>query len=156
MLIARTDWDVPKHRGISFFFLPMRQPGVEVRPIKQITGEAHFNEVFIDNARVPADNLLGPLNGGWRVLQTALAYERSVMGDVARGPRNPKGTDDFGSGQSQGQSATEVDLAGLARTAGRSDDPVIRQAIAHVYTLRKVNSWNAQRAKAQLQQGSSS
>src|SRR6185503_3357603 len=114
-------------------------PGVEVRPIKQITGEAHFNEVFIDAARVPADNLLGPLNGGWRVLQTALAYERSVMGDAARGPRNPQGTDEFGAGQGQGQSATEVDLIGLARTNGRSTDPVIRQAIARVHTLRTVN-----------------
>ena len=156
MLIARTDWDVPKHRGISFFFLPMRQPGVEVRPIKQITGEAHFNEVFIDGARVPADNLLGPLNGGWRVLQTALAYERSVMGDVARGPRNPKGGEGVGSGQGQGQSATEVDLVTLAKAAGRADDPVIRQSIAYVHTLRAVNRWNAARAKVQLQQGSSS
>ena len=89
MLVARTDWDVPKHRGISFFFLPMRQTGVEIRGIKQITGETHFNEVFIDGARAPADHLLGDLNDGWRVLQTALAYERSVMGDVARGPRTP-------------------------------------------------------------------
>ncbi|MFT4102362.1 MAG: acyl-CoA dehydrogenase family protein, partial [Burkholderiaceae bacterium] len=79
MLIARTDWDVPKHRGISFFFLPMRQQGVEVRPLRQITDEAHFNEVFITDAFVPDENLLGPLNGGWGVLQTALAYERSVM-----------------------------------------------------------------------------
>ena len=88
MLIARTDWDVPKHRGISFFWCPMKQDGVEVRPIRQITGESHFNEVFLDDARIPADHLLGGLNEGWRVLQTALAYERSVMGDVARGPRS--------------------------------------------------------------------
>ena len=53
MLIARTDWDVPKHRGISFFFLPMKQPGVEVRPLRQITDESHFNEVFITDAIVP-------------------------------------------------------------------------------------------------------
>ena len=87
MLVTRTDWDVPKHQGISFFFLPMKQDGIEVHPIKQITGESHFNEVFIDQARVPAENLLGGLGEGWRVLQTALAYERSVMGDLARGPR---------------------------------------------------------------------
>ena len=147
---------MPKHRGISFFYFPMRHPGVEVRPIKQITGEAHFNEVFIDGARVPAENMLGDLNAGWRVLQTALAYERSVMGDTARGPRNPKGNEEFGEGQRQGQSATEVDLVSLARAAGRADDPVIRQAIAHVHTLRTVNRWNAARAKAQLEQGSSS
>src|SRR3954447_228888 len=142
MLIARTDWDAPKHRGISFFFLPMQQPGVEVRPLKQITGEAHFNEVFLDGARVPAKNLLGGLHEGWRVLQTALAYERSVMGDVARGVG--------------GTGATDVDLWSIAKDAGRANDPVVRQAIAWVHSLRTVNRWNAARAKAQLQQGSSS
>ena len=142
MLIARTDWDVPKHKGISFFFMPMRQPGVEVRPLKQITGEAHFNEVFLTDVRVPEENLLGELNDGWRVLQTALAYERSVMGDQARGP-------------SAGANH-EVDLWALARSVGRDDDPVIRQSIARVHTLRLVNRWNAARAKAALQQGSSS
>ena len=59
MLIARTDWDVPKHKGISFFFCPMKQPGVEVRPLRQITDESHFNEVFLTDAIVPAENLLG-------------------------------------------------------------------------------------------------
>ncbi len=84
MLVARTDWDVPKHRGIAFFWFPMKQPGVEVRPIKQITGESHFNEVFIDRRpRARPRTCSAPLNEGWRVLQTALAYERSVMGDMA-------------------------------------------------------------------------
>ena len=153
MLIARTDWDVPKHQGISFFFLPMDQEGIEVRPIKQITGESHFNEVFIDQARVPAQNLLGELGGGWRVLQTALAYERSVMGDQARGPRKPDTDEDFGSTQSGG---AEVDLAELARKLGVGGDPTIRQELARVHSLRQVNKWNAARAKAQLQQGTSS
>jgi alkylation response protein AidB-like acyl-CoA dehydrogenase len=158
MLVARTSWDVPKHRGISFFFFPMRQPGVEVRGIKQITGETHFNEVFIDAARVPADHLLGGLDDGWRVLQTALAYERSVMGDVARGPRRPvrepgeRGADV----ETGGGTGAEVDLAALARAAGRADDPIVRQAVAAVHTLRTVNRWNNLRAKAELRQGSSS
>jgi alkylation response protein AidB-like acyl-CoA dehydrogenase len=162
MLVARTDWDVPKHRGLSFFFFPMKQPGVEVRPIKQITGESHFNEVFIDGARVPAENLLGGLNDGWRVLQTALAYERSVMGDIARGPRRAKRQADTGSDftspdeSSRGVSGAEVDLIGLAQAMGRARDPHIRQAIARMYALRAVNRWNGQRAKTQLQQGSSS
>ena len=154
MLVARTDWDMPKHLGISFFFMPMRQPGVEIRPIRQITDEAHFNEVFIDDARVPAVNMLGELNTGWRVLQTALAYERSVMGDVARGPRHSADSD--GSDLPQRGSATDVDLAAIARAVGRSEDPVIRQRIARVYSLRQVNAWNARRAKAQLEQGTSS
>jgi len=155
MLVARTDWDVPKHRGISFFFLPMRQAGIEVRGIKQITGETHFNEVFIDGARTPADHLLGDLHDGWRVLQTALAYERSVMGDVARGPRARPGA--------AGEPATaapvpgsEIDLGALARQAGVAHEPVVRQAIARVHSLRAVNRWNNLRAKAQLAQGTSS
>jgi alkylation response protein AidB-like acyl-CoA dehydrogenase len=161
MLVARTDWDVPKHRGITFFWFPMKQAGVEIRPIKQITGEAHFNEVFIDNARVPDTHVLGGLNNGWRVLQTALAYERSVMGDVARGPRGATGAEGEGDGEGGDPSAkavgaVDVDLIGLARAFGRSQEPAVRDAIARVYTLRAVNRWNAARAKAQLEQGSSS
>jgi alkylation response protein AidB-like acyl-CoA dehydrogenase len=171
MLVARTDWDVPKHRGISFFFFPMKQPGVEIRPIKQITGEAEFNEVFIDAARVPAENLLGGLNEGWRVLQTALAYERSVMGDVARGPGPVKRAEaglaadrpdpdktapDATAPAAAGPSGADVDLVALAQATGRSDDPHVRQAIARIYSLRAVNRWNGLRAKAQLAQGSSS
>lgn len=145
MLIARTDWDVPKHRGISFFFLPMKQPGVDIRPLRQITDEAHFNQIFFTNARIPADNLLGNLNTGWRVLQTALAYERSVMGDGARGPRSglpaPKGKNE---------------LIELAREAGMLDDPLIRQDIARVTAYRKLNALNNARAKADLDQTTSS
>jgi len=145
MLIARTDWEAPKHGGISFFFCPMKQPGIEVRPLRQITDEAHFNEVFITDAVVPAENLLGPLNGGWRVLQTALAYERSVMGEGARGPRS--GAADPGG---------EANLIGLAREAGVLNDPLIRQDIAKVTALKTLNRLNTARAKADLAQGNSS
>lgn len=144
MLIARTDWDVPKHRGISFFFLPMKQDGVEVRPLRQITDEAHFNEVFITDAFVPEENLLGPLHGGWGVLQTALAYERSVMGDAARGPRS-------GAGGPTGNHA----LVALAREAGKLADPVIRQEVAQAVAYRALNRLNTARAKAELAQGTS-
>lgn len=142
MLIARTDWDAPKHSGISFFFLPMKQDGVEVRPLHQVTGESHFNEVFITDARVPEENLLGGLNNGWRVLQTALAYERSVMGDGARGPRRG--------------GAAGNDLIALARQSGRLADPVFRQDLAGTLALRKLNALNNARAKADLEQGTSS
>ena len=145
MLIARTDWNVPKHKGISFFFLPMRQAGITVRPLRQITGEAHFNEVFMDDAFVPDVNLLGPLDGGWGVLQTALAYERSVMGDLARGPRS-------GVAAPQGDYA----LLGLAREAGKLNDLVVRQQLAQVIAWRMLNKLNAGRAKAELTQGTSS
>ena len=143
MLIARTDWDVPKHNGISFFFLPMKQAGVDVRPLRQVTDESHFNEVFITDARVSADFLLGGPGNGWRVLQTALAYERSVMGDGARGPRRA------------GDGAAN-DLVALAREAGKLDDPVIRQDLAKVLSYRKLNALNNARAKADLAQGTSS
>jgi alkylation response protein AidB-like acyl-CoA dehydrogenase len=145
MLIARTDWNVPKHQGLSFFFCPMRQPGVEVRPLRQITDEAHFNEVFLSDARIPQENLLGPLHGGWRVLQTALAYERSVMGELSRGPR---------SGQPIGTTGNE--FIALAREAGCLDDPLLRQQIARVVGYRQLNALNTARAKADLAQGTSS
>ena len=145
MLIARTDWDVPKHKGISFFFLPMKQPGVEVRPLRQITDERHFNEVFITEAIVPAENLLKNLGEGWGVLQTALAYERSVMGEGARGPRS-----------GAAESKTEEPLIALAREARRLDDPLLRQDIAQVVAYKRLNALNTARAKADLAQGSSS
>ena len=145
MLIARTDWDVPKHRGISFFFCPMKQPGVEVRPLRQITNESHFNEVFLTDAIVPKENLLGELGQGWGVLQTALAYERSVMGEGARGPRS-----------GVAESKDEEPLIALAREAGSLGDPLIRQEIAKVLAYKKLNALNNVRAKAELAQGASS
>ena len=145
MLIARTDWEVPKHMGISFIFLPMKQPGIEVRPLRQITDESHFNEVFITDAVAPVENLLGELNTGWGVLQTALAYERSVMGEGARGPRS-------GVTEAKG----EEPLIALAREAGVLDDPVLRQDIAKVIAYKRLNALNTARAKADLAQGSSS
>jgi alkylation response protein AidB-like acyl-CoA dehydrogenase len=149
MLVARTDWDVPKHRGISFFFLPMKQAGVDVRPLRQITDEAQFNEVFLTNAVAPGVNLLGEENDGWRVLQTALAYERSAMGENARGPRRTASNGPVAASH-------EVDLIELARSAGCLDDPVIRQDIARALALRSLNALNTARAKAELAQGTSS
>ena len=139
LLIARTDWDVPKHKGISYFFCPMKQPGVTVRPLKQITGDSHFNEVFLDSAAIPAENLLGDLNTGWLVLQTALQYERSIMGGaVAR------------------RGAGAPALIRFAREAGRLDDPVTRQDVARAIAYRKLNDLNMRRALADMEQGSSS
>jgi alkylation response protein AidB-like acyl-CoA dehydrogenase len=143
MLVARTDWDVPKHQGISFFMLPMRQPGVDIRPIHQITGESEFNEVFIEDARVPAENLVGELNAGWSVLQTALGYERRFMGDLARTAKDNK----------RPQAEKSNLLVELAREAGRLDDPYIRQQIARVDALATVNRWNTQRSKAAADRG---
>jgi alkylation response protein AidB-like acyl-CoA dehydrogenase len=137
LLVARTDWDVPKHKGISFFIFPMRQPGVEIRPIHQITGESEFNEVFITDARVPHANLVGEPGGGWAVLQLALAYERRLMGDLARTARS-----------SRDLKPDADSLIGMARAAGRLADSHIRQEIARVEEYAAVNRWNTQRAKA--------
>lgn len=145
MLIARTDWDVPKHRGLSFFFCPMKQPGVEVRPLRQITDESHFNEVFLTDVVVPEENRLGAEGDGWKVLLTALAYERSVMGEAARGPRS-----------GAPESRTEEPLIALAREAGRLSDPLLRQDLARVIAYRRLNAMNTTRAKADLAQGNSS
>ncbi|HRE01080.1 MAG TPA: acyl-CoA dehydrogenase family protein, partial [Ilumatobacteraceae bacterium] len=85
MLIARTNPDAPKHQGISYFAFEMDQPGVDVRPLREMTGRAMFNEVFIDEARVPAANLIGGLNNGWAVANTTLMVERASLGSGGGG-----------------------------------------------------------------------
>ncbi len=155
MLIARTDWDQPKHRGITFFWLPMRQPGVEVRPLRQATGDARFNEVFITDARVPATHQLGELNKGWWVLQTALAYERATMGVSRRG--GEQGGVRGATAAAHGDIPTpDISLVKLARALGKSHDPHVRQELMRLHCTRTVNDWNGERAKAVAKAGGSS
>lgn len=80
MLVARTDFEAPKHKGLSYFLMDMEQPGVTVRPLMQITGEAHFNELFLEEARIPDENLLGGEGNGWKVALTTLMNERAGLG----------------------------------------------------------------------------
>jgi alkylation response protein AidB-like acyl-CoA dehydrogenase len=131
ILLTRTDWDQPKHRGITYFLFPMHQPGVEIRPLKQITGAAHFNEVFLTDARVAHENVLGELNGGWGVAMTTLANERTAIGG----------------GGGRGASVID-DLIALAREHGHAADPVVRQALASAYTRNQLLSYLAQRGGA--------
>lgn len=155
MLIARTDWDQPKHRGITFFWFPMKQEGVEVRPLRQATGDARFNEVFITNARVHDNHRLGELNSGWMVLQTALMYERVAMGGGRRGPamRSSKGATAAAHGSIP---MADTSLISLAKKVGKSNDPNVRQELAKLYCRRMTNEWNAERARAAAEAGSAS
>ena len=156
LLIARTDWDQPKHRGITFFWFPMHQPGVEVRPLRQATGDARFNEVFLTNARVPDHHRFGAVGAGWTVLQTALGYERAVMGVATR--NRATGPDDEGRAYTPGGSIPVPDLrlVTVARDRGRGDDAVVRQALAALHAHRQTNVWTGRRAAAATAESPSS
>jgi alkylation response protein AidB-like acyl-CoA dehydrogenase len=116
MLLARTDQDAPKHKGITYFILDMDQPGVEVRPLRQITGEAEFNEIFMEEAEVPDENIIGEPGGGWQVAITTLMFERAGLGAAAV----------------MGLKRTLEDLIELAKERGVADDPLVRQRIAEL------------------------
>lgn len=156
MLIARTDWDVPKHRGITFFWLPMRQAGVEVRPLRQATGDSRFNEVFLTNARVPDSHRLGDPGQGWLVLQTALGYERAVMGRSVAQSTGPINRELAAGATAKAFGAIpqpDLSLIDAARRAGLHNDALVRQQLARLYCLRMVNQWNGQRASAAAHAG---
>jgi alkylation response protein AidB-like acyl-CoA dehydrogenase len=132
MLLARTDGDVPKHRGIGYFVLDMTSPGIDVRPLRQMTGESHFSEVFLDDVRVPAADLLGEPGEGWRIAQTTLNSERSSIAG--------------------GTGATPDGLVALARRCGASGDPLVRQRVvdAHIrYELLRFLRYRSQTALSQ-------
>ncbi len=156
LLITRTDWDAPKHRGITFFFFPMKQAGVEVRPLRQATGDARFNEVFLTDARVPAANMLGEPNSGWWVLQTALMYERAVMGVTHRRREQESAAVDRDPTSEASAPIPDLSLIAFAQEHGKNNDPHIRQALARLHCMRTVNDWNAARGRAELKAGGSS
>jgi alkylation response protein AidB-like acyl-CoA dehydrogenase len=84
LLLVRTDPDVPKHQGLSYFYIDMHQPGVEVRPLRQMTGEAEFNEIFFTDARIPDSQRIGPIGEGWKVAIATLMNERVMLGRVGK------------------------------------------------------------------------
>ena len=114
MLVARTDPDVPKHKGLTYFLMDMEQDEVDVRPLRQITGEAEFNELFIENAYVPDENVVGGEGNGWMVAITTLMNERAGLGASA----------------ALGLANTLDEMIELAREQGRADDPIVRDKIA--------------------------
>ncbi|BCO35879.1 acyl-CoA dehydrogenase family protein [Mycobacterium heckeshornense] len=143
ILLARTDPDAPKHRGITYFLLDMHQPGVEVRPLRQITGEAEFNEVFLDGARVPDAHRVGEVNDGWRVSASTLSSERQMV----------SGTGSGGMGRLGGSSAER--LIELAQQTRRWDDPVVRNKIMRLWAQERIRGWTNERVRAALSAGQS-
>jgi alkylation response protein AidB-like acyl-CoA dehydrogenase len=118
ILLARTDADAPKHLGVSYFICPMETPGIDVRPIVEMTGAHTFNEVFFDDARIPAANLVGEEGRGWELAKVTLANERVSLSRE---------------GALWGQGPTARDLVELVRTNGGESDPILRQRLAEVY-----------------------
>ena len=116
MLVARTDPDVPKHKGLSYFICDMEQEQIEVRPLRQITGEAEFNELFFEDAYVPEENLVGGEGNGWGVAITTLMHERAGLGGSA----------------ALGLSVALDELIGLAKERGMAEDPLVRERVAEL------------------------
>jgi len=134
ILLTRTDLDQPKHRGITYFLVDMHSPGIEVRPLKQMTGASHFSEVFFTDVRIPHDRILGDVNGGWGVAMTTLANERTMMGGGSSGP-------------------VVADLIELARDLGLADDVVLRQGLAASYARAEIMKYLGFRSRTRANQG---
>ena len=163
MLLARTDFNVPKHAGISWFALTLDQPGVEIRPLREMTGDAVFNEVFFDDAVCESGELIGGEGNGWAVAQTTLFHERIGIGGGLGGGFPTPGPKGGFVGTRAGDAATIAppegmvvglrELIDLAHEVGRADDPVIRQQLALLTTYVTINDLNARRAKAEAASG---
>ena len=138
-IICRTEPDLPKHKGLTGFIVDMRAPGVEARPLRQMTGGASFNEVFFTDVRVPSDHVLGDVNGGWSVALTTLMNERASIG---------------GGGGGVGPGAgSMLRLIDLARHLGRNEDPLVRQRIADVWIRLHVARYTNDRALGRIRAG---
>jgi alkylation response protein AidB-like acyl-CoA dehydrogenase len=169
ILIARTNSEVPKHRGITYFAIDMHQPGVEVRPLKEMTGGATFNEVFLTDARVEHANVIGEVDGGWSVAVTTLAHERNSLGAGGLGG--------FGGGGGEVIGAMDLtaklsdlqqrdaggEMAGMAaafggggaelikllpQMFGKAHDAVVRQELMKVFTLMELARYTSLRSQA--------
>ena len=138
VLIARTNPEAVKHAGISMFILPMDAPGVEVRPIHQIDGGRHFNEVFFTDVRIPASYLLGELNNGWNQATAMLMYERVAIGTLGGGKISHP---------------NYKRLHNVATQANRLDDANVRQDLARIYSMETTKSLMALRTRADMQAG---
>ena len=158
ILVARTNWDVPKHRGLTYFVLPMRQPGVEVRSVRQMNEHRSFNEVFLSEAELPADWVVGAVGDGWKVALTTLAHERRFAGNDRSTPTGDgpalqearRERDEYlQTYRWYPQRAGRVDLAvPHARAAGLATDPVARYRVAGLLSVQRAAEWTAARARS--------
>jgi alkylation response protein AidB-like acyl-CoA dehydrogenase len=133
ILLVRTDADVPKHKGLTYLLVDMSTPGIDVRPLRQITGDAHFNEVFLTDVRVPVANVVGEINRGWGPILTTLANERSAIGGGGGNPFD--------------------DLSRLLQDSGKAGDVAARQAMAEAYTRLQLIRYLGFRVQTAMSQG---
>ena len=134
ILLTRSDPEAVKHRGITYFLLDMNTPGIEVRPLVQITGVAHFNEVFLTDVRIPHENVLGEVHGGWAPIMTTLSHERTLIGG----------------GSSR---ASMQDLFDLAARFGAADDPLVRQKIVDIGIKTEILKYLGYRSRTAATKG---
>jgi alkylation response protein AidB-like acyl-CoA dehydrogenase len=134
ILIARTNVDAPKHRGITYLLVDMQTPGIDVRPLRQITGTAHFNEVYLTDVVVPVENVVGEIDDGWTVAHTTMGYERALIGGV-------------------GQGISVAQVLDLVRRCDKTTDPLVRQRIADFYTRVQLLRFMNYRVQTALSKG---
>ncbi len=166
LLLARTDWDQPKHKGLSYFIIDMKQPGIEVQPLRQMNGHASFNQVFLTDAVVPPEEIVSEVGDGWAVTTTTLMHERRGADGLrtwAKGSDKPGRCYDEERAEIATtmapytwypQRAGRVDLAlPRAKATGAIHDPVVRQELAKLLVLAKSAEWTARRARTAQEQG---
>ena len=133
-MLARTDPDVPKHRGITFLLVDMSSPGIEVRPLVQANGSAHFSEVFMSDVRIPAGQVVGEIHGGWGPARTVLSNEAAFIGRGGGAPTSDR-------------------LRDLASANGRQEDPIVRQRLAAIISREKLQALMGQRIQSSVRNG---
>ncbi len=167
LLLARTDWNVPKHRGLSYFIIDMKQPGITVQALAQMNHHASFNQVFFTDAVIEPEFLVGKLGEGWKVATTTLMHERRSAADGISSWGQESGRVGRAYDQERAEIATvmepykwypqragRVDLVvERAQATGKNTDPVVRQEIAKLLTLHRTGQWISSRARAAQQMG---
>jgi alkylation response protein AidB-like acyl-CoA dehydrogenase len=149
VLLARSDADVPKRRGITYFLIDMHQDGVDVRPLRHLTGEVDFNEVFLDKARIPDSSRVGAVGDGWAVANATLSGERQMVSGSGSG-----GVDRIGGGGPDRLIRLAKQVSAEGRPSGW-EDPLIRQELMRVFSEERIRGWTNQRVRAGIRAGRS-